>query len=82
MDDPARTEYLAGVIESCKSLQAVLGDWHDTVVQLNMLEELEAVPVHTRLAEVVLQRKQQFLSELREILAEQSLFQVETTDPL
>jgi CHAD domain-containing protein len=77
MDDPEKAEYLTGVIDSCKSLQAVLGDWHDTVVQLDLLDELDATPVHSRLIETIRQRKQLFLSQLHQLLGEQTLFQPE-----
>ncbi len=78
-DDPQRALYLAGVVETCKVLQTLLGDWHDTVVQLNMLEELEAAPVHDRLATVIKQRKQQFLAEIRDMVAGHPLF---SQDPI
>ncbi len=78
-DDPQRALYLTGVIATCKEIQTMLGDWHDTVVQLDMLEELEAAPVHDRLATIIRQRKQQFLAEIRDMVAGHPLF---TQEPI
>ena len=52
----------------------MLGDWHDTVVQLDILSELADTPVHDRLGSLVRQRKEQFLSEIRSELLKQPLF--------
>jgi CHAD domain-containing protein len=62
------------VIATCKSLQATLGQWHDTVIQLQLLDELGADPVHTRLRTLILGRKRQSLSQTRAMLAAQSIF--------
>jgi CHAD domain-containing protein len=53
------------VAESCKPLQTMLGDWHDTVVQLNLLEELPPATAHDRLAVRIRDRKTTLLSEIR-----------------
>jgi len=73
-NDPANSGYVSGVVDSCKQLQTLLGDWHDTVVQLNMLEELPAAPVHSRLRKMVSERRQMFLAETRELLVGHPLF--------
>jgi CHAD domain-containing protein len=65
---------LASLVNSCKQLQTLLGDWHDTVVQLNMLEELVSDPIHDRLRDIVAGRKQTFLAETRELLAGHPVF--------
>jgi CHAD domain-containing protein len=67
----ARTQQ---VIATCKSLQATLGAWHDTVVQLQLLDELEPDPVHARLRTLIRRRKTQSLSQTRAILSTQSIF--------
>lgn len=72
--NPETEQYLAKLITSCKQLQSLLGDWHDTVVQLNMLDELDAAPVHSRLREIISGRKQLFLKSTRELLAGHPLF--------
>jgi len=72
--DPASAEFVATVVDTCKKVQALLGSWHDTVVQLNILAELEASPVHSRLREVISERKQEFLSRTRDDLAKLPLF--------
>jgi CHAD domain-containing protein len=62
------------VIAACKSLQATLGEWHDTVIQLQLLEELEPDPVHVRLHSQIRKRKTSSLSQTRTLLAAQSVF--------
>lgn len=76
-DDPTNRKYVSSIIESCKQLQTLLGDWHDTVVQLNMLEELPATPVHSRLRKMVSERKQMFLVQTREMLVEHPFFDLQ-----
>lgn len=65
----------AAVVQSCKQLQTLLGDWHDTVVQLNLLEELPAHPVHDTLTRLISERKQQFLAQARKMLESHPLFE-------
>jgi len=77
-DDSTNRKYVSSVIKSCKELQTLLGDWHDTVVQLNMLEELQVVPVHSRLRKMVSERKQMFLTQTRDMLAEHPLFAIQS----
>jgi CHAD domain-containing protein len=77
-DDSTHGKYVSSVIQSCKQLQTLLGDWHDTVVQLNLLEELQTAPVHSRLKKVVSERKQMFLAQTRDMLAEHPLFATES----
>jgi CHAD domain-containing protein len=72
--DPATDERLAEVIEACKSLQALLGNWHDAVVQLRMLDEVESSPVHTRLRSEISERKDLFLSQIRDELDRSPVF--------
>ena len=80
-DDSTNRKYVSSIIESCKQLQTLLGDWHDTVVQLNMLEELQAAPVHSRLKKVVSERRQMFLAQTRDMLAEHPLFAIQSPAP-
>lgn len=61
-------------IETCKPLQTQLGDWHDTVVQLGLLEELQAAPEHEKIAVLIQARKVEFLSQIRIMLAGTTLF--------
>jgi|GEM_PF-2505071 len=77
-DDPTNRKHVSDVIESCKQLQTSLGDWHDTVVQLNILEELQAAPVHSRLRTVISERKQLFLAQTRDMLVEHPLFAIQS----
>ena len=62
------------VVATCKSLQATLGEWHDTVIQLQLLDELEAEPVHTRLQRLISGKKKRSLSQTRALLSAQSVF--------
>jgi CHAD domain-containing protein len=77
-EDPTCGKYVSSVIKSCRQLQTVLGNWHDTVVQLNMLEELQAAPVHSTLRQMVSERKQTYLAQTREVLAQHPLFATES----
>lgn len=54
----------ACLVEACKSQQTLLGDWHDTVVQLNLLEELPPAAVHDRMAAAIRNRQAELLSAL------------------
>ena len=62
------------VIAICKSLQATLGEWHDTVIQLQLLDELAPHPVHARLQSLVRKRKIMSLTQTRTLLEAQSTF--------
>lgn len=64
----------AEAITTCKKLQTRLGDWHDTVVQLNLLDELQTAPVHEELTESIQSRKRQFLAQINAMLAQTPLF--------
>ena len=69
-----RHPYLEAVTKSCLSLQAALGNWHDATIQMHMLEDLEAAAVHVTLRADLEERKQKFLSQTREILADSDVF--------
>jgi len=80
--DPACDQQrLNEIIKTCKILQTRLGKWHDAVVQLQMIREPgfaveeRAIVMMSRLAEALEQKKHQLLSQLREALAEQTLFE-------
>jgi len=84
--DPAcDQQYLDEVIKTCKKLQTRLGKWHDAVVQLQMIREQEAavenkaIVMMSALAETLEQKKHLLLSQLREKLAEQTLFEPENS---
>jgi len=70
-EDPVQTE----LIEQCKPLQALLGSWHDCVVQLQLLEELESTPAHDRLHEVIEQKRVQGLAEIQQAVEDHPLFE-------
>ncbi len=79
--DPAcDPQHLDAVIAACKILQTRLGKWHDTVVQLQMIREQgpgdedKAAAAQSRLANALEQKKHLLLAEIKETLAEQTLF--------
>jgi len=76
----AATPELAALIEHCKPLQSVLGRWHDCVVQLQMLDELDPAPAHGILQDVIEQRRVQGLAEIHQTVVDHPLFeQVESS---
>jgi len=58
-------EGAAELAENCKPLQDLLGDWHDTVVQLGMLKGLPEEPVHAELAALIHKRQDALLERIR-----------------
>jgi CHAD domain-containing protein len=56
---------MAAIAAACKPLQTLLGEWHDTVVQLNLLDELPPAAVHTELAALIFERQAALLSRIR-----------------
>ena len=69
-----QTEHERQVIATCKALQATLGAWHDTVVQLQLLDELTNDRVHRGLQTAIRRNKKLALSQTRAMLTEQSIF--------
>lgn len=70
-EDPVQAE----LIEHCKPLQALLGSWHDCVVQLQLLEELETTPDHDHLRGVIEQKRVQGLAEIQQAVEDHPLFE-------
>ena len=62
------------LIESCKKLQTVLGKWHDTVVQLSLLDELEGAALNERLPAAIRTRQERLLSQIRDLLTDDPYF--------
>ena len=62
------------IAAACSVVQTLLGNWHDTVVQLDLLDELSASPVHDRLAAVIRDRKAALLAEMHRELDDHPLF--------
>jgi CHAD domain-containing protein len=63
---PARWQDL---VEECKLAQSLLGQWHDTVVQLHMLDELEQTALHARLRGLIEGKNAALLSQMHDKLA-------------
>ena len=80
LDPACDQQHLEEIIKTCKNLQTRLGKWHDAVVQLQMIREQgfavekKAIPMKSMLAEALEQKKHLLLSQIRETLAEQTLF--------
>ena len=84
-DPESDVAYLDSLIEDCKVLQTLLGDWHDTIVQLQMIDGpelsalLEASPeligIRGSLDFEIRQRKRQLLVQIRTFLVEHRLFE-------
>ena len=72
--EPEPDSERASLIDKCKKLQTALGNWHDTVVQLNLLDELEPTAVHDRLSGMINSRHDQLLSQIRDMLVDDPIF--------
>jgi len=59
---------------ACSDVQTLLGIWHDTVVQLGLLAELDPSPIHDRLRAVIRDRKTGLLAEMHRELGHHPLF--------
>ena len=68
-------EAAAALVEQCKPLQSLLGGWHDCVVQLQLLDELEPAPEHERLRDCIENRRVDELAEIQRTLADHPLFE-------
>jgi CHAD domain-containing protein len=63
------------LIEECKPLQALLGGWHDCVVQLQLLEELPSTPHNDRLREVIDEKRKEDLEAIERSVSGHPLFE-------
>jgi len=75
------------VVDTCKSLQTSLGGWHDCVIQLQLLDELErGAPANDsvlrELREAIEALRRQRLAEIREAVAQQPLLQALRRGPM
>jgi CHAD domain-containing protein len=68
-------EEAAALVEQCKPLQSLLGGWHDCVVQLQLLDELEPAPEHECLRECIEKKRVDELAEIQRTLAGHPLFE-------
>ena len=64
----------ADLVEQCKPLQSLLGGWHDCVVQLQLLDELEPAPEHERLRSLIEQKQAADLAEIERTLSDHPMF--------
>ncbi len=74
-DGTAANPQQADLIEQCKPLQALLGSWHDCVVQLQILEELEPATDHHHLREAIEQKRVQGLAGIQQAVQDHPLFE-------
>lgn len=56
---------MEALVATCKPLQTLLGDWHDTVVQTRLLAELPPAEIHGELTDLIRDRKAALLSDIR-----------------
>jgi CHAD domain-containing protein len=68
------TQRQAELIDWCKPLQALLGGWHDCVVQLQILDDLEPAPEHEALRAAVAKMRVEQLAEIEQAVADHPLF--------
>ena len=64
----------AELIELCKPLQALLGSWHDCVVQLQLLDDMEPSPEHEVLRAAIGQLRAEQLAQIEQTVAGHPLF--------
>lgn len=64
-------EQLSTLIENCKMLQTLLGEWHDSVVQLQLLEDLPKNAEHEALRRAIARRRRDQLAAIRAAVSEQ-----------
>lgn len=76
-----QTPELAEVIAMCLPLQAALGAWHDSVIQLQLLAERPRHPVHARLRRQLQGARRRSLAEARALLDGQSLIRPRRSAP-
>lgn len=62
------------LIELCKPLQALLGSWHDCVVQLQLLDDMEPSPEHEALRAAIGRLRAEQLALIEQAVAGHSLF--------
>jgi len=75
-DPPTGHIAVQELIEHCKHLQSLLGRWHDCVVQLQMLDEMEPAPEHRALQTATDAKRVECLSEIRQVLIGHPLFEL------
>ena len=73
-EEPDTEVKLDELIKECRSLQTLLGSWHDTIIQLHLIEELAADEGHAALKPAIEDTKHQLLSEIHDTLADSTLF--------
>jgi CHAD domain-containing protein len=74
-DAPGDQVAVQELTEHCKNLQSLLGRWHDCVVQLQMLEEMEPAPEQDALRTATDARRVECLAEIRQALIDHPLFE-------
>ena len=69
------------LIENCKALQALLGAWHDSVVQLQLLEDLPESPERKALRRAIARRRTSQLAAIRRAVAGDAFAMTPDRDP-
>lgn len=62
------------LVDLCKPLQSLLGGWHDSVVQLQLIEEEGPMPGQEALRDAIERRRAEGLAEIQRTVADHPLF--------
>ena len=73
-DATQRQTELIELIELCKPVQALLGSWHDCVVQLQILDDMEPAPEHEALRTAIAKMMMEQLAAIEQTVAGHPLF--------
>jgi CHAD domain-containing protein len=65
------------LIQDCKTLQTQLGKWHDAIIQLELLEHLDATGLQSRLRSVLKRRRGYYLRRSKLLLSSRDPFRIE-----
>ena len=68
------TQRQTELIELCKPVQALLGSWHDCVVQLQILDDMEPAPEHEALRTAIAKMRMEQLAAIEQTVAGHPLF--------
>jgi CHAD domain-containing protein len=73
---PGHESLAAELVETCKALQSLLGGWHDSVIQLQLIDKLPPSPLAVELREAIALRRRQRLADIRAVVTAHSLLKL------
>lgn len=65
------------LVQDCKTLQTQLGRWHDSIIQLELLEHLDGTDFQSQLRSVLKRRRGYYLRRSKLLLSSRDLFRIE-----